>query len=197
VSLERFIGADRLHVRDDGRTVEGCIVPYGQVAEVVERDPDTGEVSRYPEQFLRHSCMKLAQVCSRRGNAAFISLVLDHDESRDAEIGYARSLTSEDDGAYATFRLYESRDLEKHVSMLRESHTGLSVKFADLRPPKLLDGVVSRVQVGIEHVAATPIPTYAGAGILSVRAMDGTELRDTPQLDGVRAFLASIKGEAS
>jgi hypothetical protein len=168
-------------------------VPYGQVAEVVERDPDTGEVSRYPEQFLRHSCMKLVQVCSRRGNAAFISLVLDHAEDRDSQIGYARALSSEDDGCYATFKLYEGKDLEKHVSMLRESHSGLSVKFADLRPPKLIDGVVSRVQVAIEHVAATPVPTYAGASIHTVRAMDGTELAGTPQLDDVRAFLAGLR----
>lgn len=194
----RFIGSDRLHVRDDGRTIEGCIVPYGQVAEVVERDPETGELSRYQEQFLKGSCARMAQGVHRRGNAAFIKLVLDHDDqSFDSWIGHALSLTSEDDGAYASFRLYDGNDLPKVRSMLSESHTGLSINFGDIRPPKLLDGVVSRVQVAIDHVAATPVPVYSGAGITSMRSADGTDMGSTPLLNDVRAFLAQMKGASA
>jgi hypothetical protein len=195
VSTSRFIGTDRLMLRDDGRTVEGCIVPYGEVAEVVERDPESGELKRYKEQFLKGSMARMAQGVARRGNASFIKFVLDHDDANfDSLVGHAVHLRSEDDGAYATFRLYEGRDLEKVRSMLRESHSGLSINFADIRPPKLIDGVVSRVQVVIDHVAGTPVPTYAGAGITSMRSADGTEMVGTPHLNDVRAFLASLKG---
>jgi len=191
----RFIGSDRLHLRDDGRTVEGCIVPYGEVAEIVERDQETGELSRYREQFLKGSCARMAQGVHRRGNAAFIKLVLDHDDqSFDAWVGHALSLTSEDDGAYATFRLYDGRDLDKVRSMLSESHTGLSIHFGDVRPPKVIEGIISRVQVAIDHVAATPVPAYANAGITSMRSNDGTVMAGTPHLNDVRAFLASVKG---
>lgn len=190
----RFIGSDRLHLRDDGRTIEGCIVPYGEVAEVVERDPESGDLNRYREQFLKGSFARMAQGVSRRGNASFIKFVLDHDDqSFDAWVGHAVNLRSEDDGAYAAFRLYEGKDLEKVRSMLAESHSGLSVNFADIRPPKLIDGVVSHVQVVINHVAATPVPTYAGAGITSMRSTDGTQVDGTPHLNDVRAFLASMK----
>ena len=195
MSITRFIGSDKLHFRDDGRTIEGCIVPYNEVAEVVERDPETGELSRFQEQFLKGSCARMAQGVHRRGNAAFIKLVLDHDDQSFASwVGHALSLTSEDDGAYASFRLYDGNDLPKVRSMLQESHTGLSVHFGDIRPPKLIDGVVSRVQVAIDHVAATPVPTYAGAGITSMRSADGTDMVGTPNLASVRALLAELKG---
>src|SRR6185436_4352992 len=128
-------------------------------------------------------------------NASFIKFVLDHDEqSFDAWVGHAVDLRSEDDGAYATFRLYEGRDLDKVRSMLQESHTGLSINFGDYRPPKLIDGVVSRVQVAIDHVAATPVPVYAGAGITSMRSADGTQVDGTPHLNSIRALLTELKG---
>ena len=194
MSTTRFIGTDRLMLRDDGRTIEGCIVPYGEVAEVVERDPETGDLSRYKEQFLKGSFARMAQGVARRGNASFIKFVLDHDEdSFDAWVGHAVDLRSEDDGAYATFRLYEGRDLMKVRSMLEESHSGLSVNFGDIRPPKVLDGVVSHVQVVINHVAATPVPVYSGAGITSMRSTDGTQVEGTPLLNDVRAFLAQVR----
>jgi HK97 family phage prohead protease len=173
-------------------------VPYGEIAEVVERDPETGELSRYQEQFLKGSCARMAQGVHRRGNAAFIKLVLDHDDqSFDAWVGHAVDLRSEEDGAYASFRLYDGNDLPKVRSMLQESHTGLSINFGDIRPPKLIDGVISRVQVAIDHVAATPIPTYSGAGITSMRSADGTDMVGTPNLASVRAFLAELKGTSA
>lgn len=194
MTISRFIGSDKLHLRDDGRTIEGCIVPYGEVAEVVERNPQSGELSRYKEQFLKGSCARMAQGVKRRGNAAFIKLLLDHDEDNFSSwVGHALDLRSEDDGAYATFRLYDGNDLPKVRSMLQESHTGLSINFGDVRPPKLIDGIVSRVQVAIDHVAATPVPVYANAGITSMRSIDGTQVDGTPNLNSVRSLLLELK----
>ena len=63
------------------------------------------------------------------------------------------------------------------------------MSFRDTRNPKLVDGVVSRVQVVINHVAATPTPAYATAGIASIRANDEITY-ETPRLNSVREWLA-------
>jgi hypothetical protein len=75
--------------------------------------------------------------------------------------------------------------------MLRESHNGLSIAFHDTRPPKIIDDVVARVQVHIGHVAATPSPAYANAGITAMRdAAPELVLAGTPKLDDVSEWLA-------
>lgn len=195
--MERNFSVDDWHVRsdNDGRTVEGMIVPYMEPTEVIERTA-SGELVRYTEQFMRHSCLAMAQAVAKRGNAAFISFLMDHDEHDfNAKIGYASTLESRDDGAYATFRLYQSRDIEKVVSMLDESHRGLSVNFADRKPPRVIDGITSRVQVQIDHVAATPTPAYVGAGITGIRSMDEMSLvaAPTPRLTEIQEWLATIR----
>jgi hypothetical protein len=193
--ITRFIGESHLEVfeRDDGRSLEGCIVPYGEVAEIAERDPETGELRRYREQFLPGSLARQSQGIARRGNGAFIWLNLDHAMDFDSKIGHCINMRSEADGAYAAFRLYPGNDLEKVKGMLRESHTGLSINFADFRPPKLIDGVVSRVQVILDSVAATPTPAYAGAGIMAMRSFSGETHNETPELDRVKEMLAGLR----
>lgn len=193
--MKRAFTVDDWHVRsdDDGRTVEGKIVPYNEPTRVTERDRVTGEFKTYNEQFLPRSCLAMAQSVHTRGNAGFISFLMDHEEHDfNAKIGYAATLEDRDDGAYATFRLYRSRDLDKIVSMLEESHKGLSVNFADRKPPKVIDDIVSRVQVHIDHVAATPTPCYANAGIMSMREIQEFEAL-TPNLDAVKAWLEDIR----
>lgn len=183
-----------LHFRDDGdgRTVEGRIVPYNEIATVVEVD-DTGKVIKYDEMFLPHSCARMAQGALARNNAHWIKLLLDHDEGFDRWIGGGVMLWEEDDGAYASFRLHRDQNLDKVRSILEDTHSGLSIHFADIKPPREVDGVRQRVQVHIDHVAATPTPAYVGAGITAMRET-GEPLIGTPHLDSVRQFLASVKG---
>lgn len=178
----RSFEVDVLALRDDGRTVDGRILPYGEVALV----SDGGEP--YRETFLPGALTRMVQTAKRRGNAAWIALSIEHDDGLRSRIGYASELREDDGGGYATFRLYDSDDLTKVRSMLSESHTGLSVGFRDLARPRNVDGVTARVQIHLDHVAATPVPCYVGAGVLSVRSGDG-ESFPTPQLDDVRAFL--------
>jgi hypothetical protein len=186
----RFIPCEGFQLRgDDGRTLEGRIVPYGQVATVLEPDPDTNQLVRYQEQFLPNSLAAMAQGFKDRGRLD-LPLLLSHTESLDNRIGFATGLENRDDGAWASFRIYEDSNLVKIQSMLRESHTGLSVAFKDTRPPKLIGGVISRVQVFVGHVAATPTPTYAGAGITAMRSADDSQESPRPLLDGVREWLA-------
>lgn len=189
MNKQTFVRMAEFSIRDDGRTLDGRVVPYGEVAHIVEMD-ETGELVRYDEQFLPHSLAAMAQgFKSRSFRGLHVPLVLDHNESFDSLIGHAVELESRDDGAYATFRLYDDSNITKIRSVLNESHTGLSVKFKDTREPKLIDGIVSRVQVFVAHVAATPAPAYAGAGISSIRSTDEPPVAITPTLDELKQWL--------
>jgi hypothetical protein len=119
---------------------------------------------------------------------------IEHDDSFETWVGYAASIRDADDGGYATFRLYDSIDIDKVRSILKESHTGLSVNFGAIVPPEDRDGIVSHKQIHVEHCAATPMPAYAGAAITSMRN-DAQELfvPHTPHLDSVKALLDEIR----
>lgn len=193
-AMTRAFEIDEWELRADGQFVDGRIVPYNRPTEIVERNRETGELMRYSEQFLPHSCLAMAQSVAKRGNAAFISFLMEHEEHDfNAKIGYATDLRDADDGAHATFKLYPGNDLDKVRAMLNESHKGLSLMFGDVRPPKVIDGIVSRVQVHISHVAATPTPCYADALITGMRADDEMPAYATPMLNEVTEWLASIR----
>lgn len=184
-----FIRSAEFELRDDGRTLTGRIVPYGEVAKIIELDESTGELVRYQEQFLPNSLMAMAQGFQARGGK-FIPLLIDHNDNFDNMIGHATELRSEEDGAWCSFRLYDDSRITKIRSVLTESHTGLSIAFRDTRTPKMIDDVVSHVQVHVGHVAATPAPAYQGAGIESLRATQGPMVDDPkPCLDSVKAWL--------
>lgn len=185
----RFIPCEGFQLRgDDGRTLEGMIVPYEQVATILEPDVKSHKLIKYQEQFLRGSLAAMAQGFKARG-LLDLPLLMDHVETLDHRIGYATGLQDRDDGAWASFRIYEDSNLVKIQSMLRESHTGLSISFKDTRQPKLINGVVSRVQVFVGHVAATPTPTYVGAGITAMRSQEDLQEAPRPTLEAVRAWL--------
>jgi phage head maturation protease len=189
-----FIRSADFELRDDGRTLTGCIVPYNEVANVVEVDNETNQLVRYQETFLRHSLAAMAQGFAARGgkfaNGQFIPLLIDHNDNFDSMVGHATELEDRDDGAYASFRLYNDDRITKIRSVLTESHTGLSISFRDVREPKLVNGIVQRVQVFVSHVAATPSPAYQGAGILALRSNDEIETV-TPKLNSVKEWLAA------
>jgi HK97 family phage prohead protease len=189
-----FIRSAEFELRDDGRTLFGRVVPYGEVASIVEVDESTKDLVRYREQFLPHSFAAMAQGFKARGgdrsqrSNMFVALLMNHSDRLDDMIGHAIELDDRDDGAYATFRLYDDDRITRIRSILTESHTGLSVSFAELKPARIIDGIVSRVQVAINHVAATPTPAYSGARIESMRSTEEMCV-ETPRLNNVREWL--------
>lgn len=188
----RSFQIDGLHLRDDGRTVEGRIVPFNEIGTVVEEE--NGQLVRYDETFLPGSMSKMiGGAKARGGNFGWIGLNLDHDQGLPSRIGYATDVIEATDGAYGTFRLYQGADLDKVRSMLTESHTGLSVEFSDIWKPRNIGGVRARTMVHVSGVAATPVPIYSGAELLSVRSQGDTPAEyGTPALDEVKAFLAGL-----
>ena len=192
-----------LHLRDaegdEGRIVMGRIVPFGEIAEIRERN-DAGDVVEYLEEFLPDCTLANRQLAERKmgGIPSWIPLNLDHSENFDREVGRCRSLSEADDGVQSSFRLYGGADLPKVRSMLSESHHGLSVQFGDRVPPIVSerDGgtLIQHRQINIFHVAATPVPAYAGAGITEMREEDLEALvMGTPNIDAVEKLLAELR----
>lgn len=175
-NLQVLVDDSDWKLRSDGNTVTGRIVPFMQPTTIVDR----GE--RFREQFLPNCMTAMIQWAThKRGNFGFMTLTLDHDESLRGIIGRAKSVEQRDDGAWADFRLIgDDSDRAKARDLLEESHTGLSVMFDDIAPPRLLAGVRSRVQVFVRHVAATPFPAYTGAMVTGVR-----EQIEPPSLDDI------------
>jgi phage head maturation protease len=189
--LRSFVLDEPLHIRADGRTVEGLMVPWNTPASVTERD-ETGKLVTYDEAFMSTSFDRMQAAARKRGNWGWIALNLDHDESLDARVGFATEVDVRSDGAYGTFTLYRGPQLDKVRSMIEESHRGMSIEFVDVAAPRVNGGLTVRTQVHVRHVAVTPVPVYAGAGVLAVRHEDELPL-STPALDEVRAFLDGLK----
>jgi hypothetical protein len=183
-----------LALTDDGREVIGRIVPLGQVAHIREIGAH-GELEEYDEVFEPGCTERMRQVAkSRGGHPAWIRLTLDHGQTEDSRIGFCTSLLEDETGVDGIFRLHaDPWRLDKVRSMLTESHTGFSIEFVDHSPPKIEGNLRRRRQIHISAVTATPIPVYASARILAVRA-DGDPLTSagTPNLDRVRAMLADV-----
>jgi phage head maturation protease len=185
--LVRSITPAELELRDDGRTVEGLIVPYDEPAPVVDIHPQTGKRQPFTEVFTRGAIARQLQMIDDklRGRPNYIRLNLDHGEDLPRQIGYARSLTEASDGAHATFGLYDRPDLDLIRSMLKESHDGLSVEFVD--HGSSVDGdYVYRRSVEVRAVAATPMPTYRKAKVLAVREDVGEEPPEIEELPPLR-----------
>ena len=183
---------------DEGRIVAGRIVPFGEVGEIAE--VEDGKVVRYLEEFLPGCTLANRQLAERKmqGIPSWIPLNLDHDEGFDREVGRCRSMSEDDAGAQATFRLYSGHDLPKVRSILAESHHGLSVQFGDRVAPLVeeRDGLpfIRHRQINIFHVAATPIPVYAGANITEMREEDLEALAsETPNIEAVEKLLAELR----
>src|SRR5262245_30929365 len=106
-----------LEIRDvagngDGRTVYGRIVPYDEVTSFVD-EYDNNIVKR--ERFVRGALAPQLRAWH------LVALAFDHERGFANTIGYGRTLEELDDGAYASFRLYE-RDAAKAREMLVDSH---------------------------------------------------------------------------
>lgn len=180
-----------LLLSDDGRAVFGRVLPFAEVVHV--REIMNGELEEYDEEFLPGCTARMRQVATSRGGApAWIRLTVDHEPGFDHRIGYCTAMAEDETGVNGTFRLYDDPvRLDKVRSMLTESHTGLSIEFDDVAAPRIAGMLRQRRQINIGAVTATPIPVYASARVLAVRAEDDPLTgAGTPNLDRVRELLA-------
>lgn len=168
----------------DGRTVFGRIVPFGEVINFVD-EYDANRIKK--ERFVKGAFSKQ----SKPAAWARVLLTFHHEDGFTNTIGYGRNVRELDDGAYATFRLYEA-DASKAREMIENSHSGLSVAFSPRGRERTDEtGVIVRDSVHVHKVGITNDPAYTGAEVLAVRESDGD--LGTPHLDQVRADLALMR----
>ena len=196
---EVFLRAAELELGDSGE-VTGRLVPFDIETEVIDVHPDSGKIERFVEVFRQGSFIRMIEGMASRGWTKAISLNLDHRSDLDGTIGYATHVEERSDGPWARFGLYESINLDKIKSMLRTSHTGMSVAFLD-KAHRTRGDVVERLRVHVAHVAVTPTPAYAGAMVASVRSED-FDFEDEidplarPRLDSLKTELEVIRAKS-
>lgn len=186
--LERSFPITDYEYRDEGRTLVGLIVPYDSPTVVTTRD------GTYPESFVMGAFRTDIIGAERVGNAHWVKLTLEHDQSLGNRLGYGSALEESREGLIGTFSLYAS-EAAKAQEVIGETHKGLSVGFLPLSGGAKLsdDGeTVVRTRCRLDHVAVTPVPAYEGARVLALREEQaGVEL-ERPRLEQVQEYLDSL-----
>lgn len=185
--IERALPGDALEPVGDGWTLRGLAVPYDVDQEVT----DDGK-SYYVERWAPGAFARDAQ----RGGR-WINLMIGH-RGDDGErfLGRCIGMTDTPDGPVIDFRLdkYHPRAEEARSGELRRWSVGAKIFRTRL---DRVDGRERRVRelAGLNHIAATAAPQYAGAGVLLARAAEHEIVgpQATPRLDEARAALARLR----
>ena len=172
----------------DGWTVEGIAVPYGVPAPV----SDDAGATTYLEAFAHGA---YSRDCTKGGR--WVNLMVGHyGDDGDRFLGRCVALREEADGLVAAFRLDRSHP---HAEAARAGELrgwSVSARVYRSRVAQEPDGrvITYREACGLSHVAATPRPQYAGAGVSVAR--EHTLIvgpSQTPRLDALRAMLDGLK----
>jgi HK97 family phage prohead protease len=164
----------------DGWTVYGLAVPYG-----TEQDVSDDGVNHYLETFTPGAFQRDTAKGGR-----WVNLYLGHaGDEGDRFLGRCVALIETDQGLFPSFRL--NRDHPQAEAARSGELTGWSVSarvYRSRRETRRGQTVVHRDICGLSHVAATPVPQYAGAGVLVARDhMITDDGPTTPRLDALRA----------
>lgn len=170
------------------RIIELIVVPYEEPALVEYR----GEL--WNESFMRGSYDGIEKRPGRvRGNR-------DHDDKR--LVGKAvKFWPSRQEGLVAEVRISQTPLGDETLALANDDVLGVSAGFAARGRDQEFDRrTMSRriKKAFLDHIAFTPVPAYAGAGVLSVRSsgVQPTSVAEmppieTPNLDELRAWLSA------
>lgn len=150
----------------DGRTLSGRLVPYNEVADVL--DVIDGRLDRYREGF-RFGAFGKQATTVEPGNLRRVGLHHTHERG----LGYLGSLTGlhdAPDGLHGSFTLLRSRAPDV-ADLVDQGIRGLSIEFHAL---KTVDeaGVRWRTRAHLSGVALEPSGAYESAQVLALRAAD-------------------------
>jgi len=174
----------------DGWTLDGLAVPYERESVV----SDDGGATTYVETFT-HGAFARDVVKGGR----WVNLMIGHaGDDGDRYLGRCVSLAETAEGLRCAFRLDRSNP---HAEEARSGELrGWSVSARVYRSRSTdRDGrrVVVREVCGLSHVAATPRPQYAGAGVLVARDHELIVTPSgTPKRDALQAFLDGLPPRA-
>lgn len=171
--IVRAVPEDTFEPVGDGWTVHGRAVPYG-VPQLVRDGADT---QPYLEEFVRGAFAR-----DTAKGARWVNLMLGHrGDDGERYLGRCVAAVEQPDGLYLDFRIHRDhpRAEEARCGELRGWSVGARVYRT--RKTILDDGrtVLRREVCGLNHVAATPRPQYAGAGVLLTREHELVD--DTPR----------------
>jgi len=152
---------------------------------------DDGKPDEYDEEFLPGCTTRIRQVqADRGGTAKWIAYTIEHGQTLDHRLGYCYRIEETETDVFGTFRFHPHMR-ERGISMVSTSHGGMSIEFID-RGKELTGPLRQHRSIHIDACTATPIPTYATAGVLSIREdLDPLNI-GTPNLDRVREILGTI-----
>lgn len=153
----------RLERSGDGRTLEGCCVPYGEAAKVT----DDG-VTTYYEVFEPGAFTRNLKAADR------VELRYEHGSGMLDIVGRAMELSEEASGLYGSFRVFDGYVGDHALQLVEEGVLpGLSVGFITKRrgPTKVTsEGTVIRDHCHLAEVSLTRKPAYDRAVVTAVRS---------------------------
>jgi HK97 family phage prohead protease len=160
--------------------VGGLAIPYGLEQTVT----DDGGVTLYFEEVAPGS---FARDVTKGGR--WVNLMVGHaGDDGERFLGRCVQLEDREDGLWPWFRL--DREHPRAEEARSGELTGWSVAARVYRSREVRRGsrtVLVREQLGLSHVAATPRPQYAGAGVAIAREHKLVPAEATPNLDRWRA----------
>jgi HK97 family phage prohead protease len=154
----------------DGRTLEMRVVPFDEVGTAA----DPPDFRPYREQFMPGAFGNQVRAANR------ILLNFEHEQGLAGVVGHGVALREAADGYYGTFRIHETQDGEKALTLLREKviEHG-SIEFLALRSVRTRDGVVQRVKAHLDKLSLTRRnPVYKKTAVLGLREEEAEVILD-------------------
>lgn len=177
--ISRALPVDALEPIGDGWTVYGLAVPYGRA----QRVTDNGK-AHYLEEFAAGAFNR-----DVRKGGRWVNLMLGHSgDEGDRYLGRCVALEEHDDGLYPTFRIDRTHPFAEQARSGELRNWSVSARvYRTQKVRRRGEEITLRELCGLSHVAATPSPQYAGAGVLVARDHEISEPISTPRLDALRA----------
>lgn len=142
----------------DGRTVEGCCVPYDQPATIRENG------RQYTEVFKAGA---FTRSIDERGDR--VKFLVNHDR-QDGLIGTTLKLWEEPSGLMGRFRISDTAKGNDVLNLIRDgAMDSLSIGFVPVDHRGDFNSVIERTEVKLFEVSAVGFPAYDNALITGVR----------------------------
>jgi HK97 family phage prohead protease len=183
--ITRALPDSALEPIGDGWTVRGLAVPYG----VDQRVTDDGKeyyLERWEPGAFRRDVAK---------GGRWVNLMVGHaGDDGDRFLGRCIALEEESDGLYPSFRLDRAHPLAEQARSGELTGWSVGAKVFRTRLERATGAQVRvREQCGLNHVAATASPQYAGAGVLVAREHEVIGEPAAPRRDALAARLDAIR----
>jgi len=161
VAVRRF---DTTIEAGDGRTVTFRIAPFGETATCADGLGGVPRGTPYTEQLMPGLYDKQIRAANR------ILLNFEHQQGIAGIVGHGVKLWQEADGYHAAFRVHETPDGDKTLTLVKEGVlSGASVESFWLKSIRTAGGVVQRVKAHLEAVAVCRQGAYPSAILTGLR----------------------------